>query len=156
MVESRERPIQFPAQLGNAMMRNLTGQPQHHFLTVNCRTGFYDPESRGRSHVGTYPEHMQGFVRQRCFQRWLQQLLQALLSKQARPGQSPSTVHALMWCNKGTHRSVSASLVLQHVADTLQIPPSSCKHIVQYLKCVAATCSTNVLSTHTTMGSNSK
>ena len=99
------------------MMRHLVGAQGGSFLSVNCREGFYDPDASGKRHVGTWPWHMQGFAQQRCFRPWLQMLLQELAFKQSRPGLPPAIVHILLWCNKGCHRSVSASRVLEAVAD---------------------------------------
>jgi hypothetical protein len=105
------------------MVRHLVGAQAGSFLSVNCRDGFYDPDASGKRHVGTWPQHMQGFAAQRCFRPWLQMLLQELALRQSPQGQPPAVVHILLWCNKGTHRSVSASRVLEAVADRCGWPP---------------------------------
>ena len=115
-------PIDLTYGEARALLQNLTSTTTHRYLSVNCRDGFYDPDSSGRCHVGTWPEHMRRFVRQGKFQVWGQLLLQELARLQSSPGQPPNVVHILLWCNKGTHRSVSASRVLEAVADKCRWP----------------------------------
>ena len=108
------------------MMQHLTGQKNDKFLSVNCRRGFQDPGRASRKHIGTFPAHLQQFVGETHFPCFLDLLLQELALRQGPAGQPPQAVHVLMWCNDGTHLSVSASRVVEVAAAALGIPCPSC------------------------------
>ena len=108
------------------MMQHLTGQKSDKFLSVNCRRGFQDPGRASRKHIGTFPAHLQQFVGETHFPCFLDLLLQELALRQGPAGQPPQAVHVLLWCNDGTHLSVSASRVVEVAAAALGIPCPSC------------------------------
>ena len=104
------------------IIQNLTGRWHDRYLSVDCQEGFWAPDNPGKNHMGTWPQNMHNFVRQKHFQQWLRTLLQELGQHRSPAGQPPNLVHVLLWCNEGTHNAVSASRILEVAAAECGIP----------------------------------
>jgi hypothetical protein len=73
---------------------------------------------------------LENFCKQSGFKPWLEDALNRIFcqSEASRvqaagpgPAAEPHTIHCLCWCDKGTHRSVSACRVLAFVAGELKL-----------------------------------
>jgi hypothetical protein len=127
------RPVFLSQQFGARMLADILGQAAEPFIEVfNVRSGFYDPDrdANRKYHTGYYPQNLELFCNQKGFAPWLEDALnriycqsEATRIQAAEPGQAaaPGTIHCLMWCNKGTHRSVSACRVLSFAAGELKM-----------------------------------
>jgi hypothetical protein len=127
------RPVFLSQQFGARMLADILGQAAEPFIEVfNVRSGFYDPDrdSNRKYHTGYFPQNLDLFCSQKGFVPWLEDVLnriycqsEATRIQAAEPGQAvaPGTIHCLMWCNKGTHRSVSACRILSFAAGELKM-----------------------------------
>ena len=130
----QRRPIWLNQKFGALVLADILGEAAEpsKIEVFNVRTGFYDPErdSTRKYHTGYYPQNLELFCEQSGFEPWLEDALDRIFCQSeatrlqaAGPGQAaePGTIHCLLWCNKGTHRSVSACRVLSYVAGELRL-----------------------------------
>ena len=130
----QKRPLWLSQTFGARVLADILGQAAEpgNIEVFNVRSSFFDPERDGDRtyHTGYFPENLENFAKQTGFQPWLEDVLDRIFCQSeatrtlaAEPGQAavPGTIHCLMWCNKGTHRSVSACRILSFVAGELKM-----------------------------------
>jgi len=132
-VVRQKRPLFLHGGFGAIVLADIVpaAEPEH-VEVFNVRTGFYDPDRdpNRRFHVGYFPDNLVNFCKQSGFKPWLEDALNHIFcqSEASRvqaagpgPAAEPRAIHCLCWCNKGTHRSVSACRVLTFVAGELRL-----------------------------------
>ena len=130
------RPIWLLQGFGQHLVADFTAAAPESVEIFNVRTGFYDPEKDYTLtfHTGYYPENVESFTKAAGFKGWLEDCLDRIYCQSeasrlqaAGPEQAavPGTIHCLHWCNKGTHRSVSACRVLAFAVGCLKFVGAS-------------------------------
>ena len=130
----QRRPIWLNQRFGSELLADILGQAAESskIEVLNVRSGFYDPDrdATRKYHTGYHPQNLELFCEQKGFNPWLEDALKRIFCQSeatrlaaAEPGQAtaPGAIHCLLWCNKGTHRSVSACRVLSFVAGELRM-----------------------------------
>jgi len=80
-----------------------------------------DPARRSSGrHVGFSGEIMREFVNHAGFEAWLRSTMTAVARAigDVVPTREPQTICVVLYCKSGTHRSVAASLIVQHILES--------------------------------------
>jgi len=82
-------------------------------VVVDARN-FPDPHKAGWGHTGHHPAIIARLCNHRNFNVWLQ-IVKRMINDAYNPLAHNTPLKVAMACNKGRHRSVAATLILQHI-----------------------------------------